>query len=176
MDEIKFVPRSQKNIETLLNQNSKSKGWFIFYFLFFLFFVYCVVAGGGYWFFIVKEQFNVTKKIQALDSSNQNYYPSSDLNQSLFNVSNLVETYYNPTDVISSIESNYVAGSKVLSVSYNKINKIINISMVSPSINDITSQIGKFNALPLIESSSFSTVSADKDNNGFAFTVEIKLK
>lgn len=176
MDDIKFVPQSQKNLENLLNPNTKGRGLFVVYLLSILFLIYCSVAGGMYWFFIVQEQSSVTKKIQELDNSNQAYYPSADLNQSLFNVSNLIETYYNPTEAIKSIESTYVSGSKVLSLSYNKINKVVNISMVAASINDITSQAARFNSLPLVASSSFSAVSAYNDGAGFAFTVEIKLK
>lgn len=176
MDEIKFVPQSQKNIENLLNQNNKGKSFGIIYLLCVLFFVYCAVSGGGYWFFVVQEKSNITKKIQELDNSNQKYYPSTDLNQSLFNVSDLIANYYNPTNAIKSIESNYVSGSKVLSLSYNKINRVVNISMVALSINDITTQAGRFNSLPLVASSSFSEVSAYNDGAGFAFSVEIKLK
>lgn len=176
MDEIKFVPQSQKNLENLLSKSNKAKNFGVIYVLGVFFLIYCVISGGGYWFFIFQEKSNIKNKIQELDQSNQKYYPSADLNQSLFNVSNLIQTYYNPTDAIKSIESSYVPGSKVLNLSYNKINKVVNISMVALSINDITTQASRFNSLPLVASSSFSEVSAYNDGNGFAFSVEIKLK
>lgn len=176
MDDIKFVPQSQKNIEDLLGQKNKGKNWGGLYVLIILFLIYCAIAGGSYWFIIVNEKSNVTKKIQELDKSNENYYPSSDLEQSLFNVSNLVEKYYNPTEAIRLIESTYVPGSKVLSLSYNKINKAVNISMVVASFNDITGQTVRFSSLPPVEKASFASVSAYNDGTGFAFTAEIKLK
>lgn len=176
MDSIKFVPQSQKNIEQLEELKSKDKGNNLIYILVLFFVIYIAITVGGYWIFVVQEKNKVTKAIQDLDSTNSQYYINNDLEQGLFNIVDLIENSYTPTIAIKEIESAYVLGSKVSSFSYNKTGKIVNISMTVPSINDVTKQIEAFNKLQAVSGSSYSAVSSDSSDSGFAFGVEIILK
>lgn len=177
MDSIKFVPQSQKNLEQLEDSKSKSNGIGLIYILIILFTIYSGVTSGAYWFFVVQEQNRVTKTIQDLDNVNQTYYIDTNLEQGLFNISDLIQQAYDPTAAIKAIESVYVLNSRVTALSYNKNTKKINISMTVASINDVTKQISNFNQLSsVVSNASFSSVNADNENRGFSFVVEISLK
>jgi hypothetical protein len=175
MDSIKFIPKSQKNLEDLVELKSQDKGHGLIYILFTLFLVYTVVVAGSYWYFIVQEKNKVTKAIEELDSTNKSYYITNNLEQDLFNISNLIENDYAPVGVIKSIESAYILGSNVSSFSYNKLGKTININMKLPSLNDITKQVAAFRNLPVVGIVNLSPVTSD-DVGGFSFSIEIILK
>jgi hypothetical protein len=176
MDRIAFVPQSQKRINSLNNFNSKGKNNGVVYTLVVLFLIYSLSVGGVYWLFIVQEKNKVTEAIQALDSVNAQYYIGADLEQSLFNIKDLKDNSYDATVAIAEIESSYVAGAKISSFSYIKKGKIISIAMSVPSMNDVTTQIDKFNKLKSVSKSSYSAISSSDSKGGFLFTVEIILK
>lgn len=176
MDNIKFVPQSQKNLDQLEEFKAKKNGNNLIYILITLFIIYSTLTGGGYWFFVVQEQNKVTKAIQDLDSTNSQYYINNDLEQDLFNIVDLIDKYYDPTIAIREIESAYVSGAIVTSFSYSETGKIINMAIVVPSLNDVTSQIDNFNKLESVATSNYSIVSANNEETGFSFGVEIILK
>jgi hypothetical protein len=176
MDSIKFVPQSQKNLEQLEEYKTKKNGNSLIYILVSLFVVYSIVIFGVYWFFVVREQNRVDKAIQDLDSVNSQYYINDDLEQGLFNIMDLIDKYYNPAIAIKEIESAYVPGAIVTSFTYSKTSKIINIAMLVPSINDVTSQIDRFNQLESVSASDYSLLSVDNEGTRFSFGVEIILK
>lgn len=176
MDNITFVPQSQKNLDELNGIHSNKKGDNLIFVLVILFIIYTTIVLGVYWFFVVRERARIDEAIQELDSINSQYYISSDLDQGLFNVSDLINKFYNPITAIKEIESAYVPGSSVSSFNYSKIDKIINISMKVPSINNVTEQIERFNKLNSVKSSSYSALSSDDRGVGFSFGIEIILK
>jgi hypothetical protein len=175
MDSIKFIPKNQKNIEELVEFRSKEKGQRFIYILFSLFLIYTVIVVGAYWYFVVQEKNKVFKAIDRLDSNNKNYYITDNLEQDLFNISDLINNFYDPVVAIKSVESAYVDGTNVSSFSYNKLNKSINIAMTAPSINDTTKQVSELKNLPIVSLVNLSAVSASGDNR-FSFNLEIILK
>lgn len=175
MDSIKFIPKNQKNIEELVEFRSKDKGQRFIYILFSLFLIYTVIVVGAYWYFVVQEKNKVVKAIDRLDSNNKNYYITDNLEQDLFNISNLIENDYNSVNTIKSIESVYTPESSVSSLSYSKVTKTINISMTTSSLNNITKQVDLLRNLPVVSIVNLSPVTSD--NLGiFSFSIEIILK
>ncbi|MEX0597971.1 MAG: hypothetical protein WD512_15890, partial [Candidatus Paceibacterota bacterium] len=142
-----------------------------------LFFIYSGVVGGTYWFFIVWEQTKITKAIEDLDSANTNYYISDNLEQGLFNISDLIQNYYDPLLAIKSIESAYIPGSSVSNFSFDKISKSITIAMSVASNNptDATKQVTAFKSLPLVNIVNYSAITS-VDSAGLSFSIEIILK
>jgi hypothetical protein len=175
MDSIKFIPKSQKNLEELVTLQSKDKRQGLIYILFALFIVYTVVVVGSYWYFVVQEKNKVTKAIEELDSTNEAYYITDNLEQDLFNIASLIENDYDVVEVIKSIESAYLIGVNVSSFSYSKLGKTININMKLPSLNDITRQVDAFKELPVVGIVNLSPVTSD-DLGDFSFSIEIILK
>lgn len=175
MDSIKFIPKSQKNLEELVEFKAKDKGQKLIYILFALFILYTIVIAGFYWYFVLQEKNKVIKAIEELDSTNQPYYTTNNLEQDLFNISNLIENDYDSVNSIKAIESVYISGSSVSSLSYNKITKTINISMTASSLNDITRQVDLFKNLPVVAIVNLSPVTSD-DLGSFLFNIEIILK
>lgn len=175
MDSIKFIPKSQKNLEELVGFKAKDKGQELIYILFALFILYIIIVVGFYWYFVIQEKNKVTRAIEELDSSNKNYYITDNLEQDLFNIADLIKKNYNPLNAIKSIEAVYVPGASISSLSYNKIDKIITISMKAASLNDVTTQVTAFKNLPIVNIVNLSPVSSD-DSRGFSFSVEIILK
>jgi hypothetical protein len=175
MDGIKFIPKNQKNIEDLIESNVKGRGFGLIYFLSILFIIYVILILGAYWYFVILDKNKVIREIEKLDSTNQKYYITDNLDQHLFNISDLIDNYYDPVKAIKFIESVYLPGSSVSAFSYNKIDKSINISMTTLTLNDTTKQVSAFQNLPIVQNANLSTVQSDKDN-GFSFNVQIILK
>lgn len=175
MDNITFIPKNQKNLEKLVSLNNKNKGAWLVYFLLALFLIYIGVVAGSYQYFIVREKNKVTKSIEELDKVNSSYYLTENLEQDLFNISNLIENDYNPVNTIKSIESVYTPESSVSSLSYSKVTKTINISMTTSSLNNITKQVDLLRNLPVVSIVNLSPVNSD-DLGRFSFIIEIILK
>jgi len=170
MKSIEFIPKNQKRL------NPKAKKDSLIYALLTLLLLYTTVIGMSYWLFVLQEKNELTNSIQELDTRNSKYYMTNNLDQDLFNVANLISKFYDPVPVVQSIELSYVLGADISKFSYNKLKKSINISMMVPSINDITKQVVAFQASSLVKTVNTSAVTSQKDNTGFTFNIEILLK
>lgn len=175
MDTIKFIPKNQRNLEQLDELNSKSKDNTLIYILGGFFLVYIGIVGFVYWFFVVQEKAKITQAIEKLDNANSSYYITTDLDQGLFNIADLINNSYDSIEAIKSIESAYIPGSVVSQFSYDKVNKEISMAMSTSSFINATKQIDSFKALPLISNVTFSALSSDGSGK-VSFTVQIKLK
>lgn len=169
MKNIEFIPKNQKVLNPRIKQDP------LVYMLLTLLIVYISIVGSSYWLFLVQEKNKITQNIQVLDTKNKDYYRTNNLEQDLFNITNILSKSYDPTPVIKAIESAYVPGADISKLSYNKVKKSINISMTVPSLGDTTKQVTTFEKLPLVSVVNTSAVSAQKDN-GFTFNIEILLK
>jgi len=145
--------------------------------LFFLFIVYVVTIGVVYWFTIFNEQSRLRQSIDVIDAENYVYYPEGDLEQYLYNLNDLIINNYNPMPVIKSIESSYIANSRVDNFVYSKSDKSISFTMIVPSIADATLQVQKFKDIKELANSNvdFSDSNTIPDSSEISFDVRIKL-
>lgn len=176
MDSFSFIPTNQKNIGEVSSKNIYTKDVKIIIWLIVIFVVYILTIGIFYWMVVFREQDRLKQEISNLDSSILNYYPKGDVEQLVFNFNDIIDKNYDPIKVIKSIESAYLPNSKVRTFVYKKQEKIINISMSVPAVNDLTSQVQKFKSIPEIASVDFSSYNTVKGEYKATFEVMIKLK
>lgn len=172
MNYISFIPENQKNIYLSVNKSNKFIIWLVG-----LFIIYIVSIGASYWFVLLREQSKIDALIAELDEKNSSYYPKDiNIEQTLFNLNDLINNSYDPIPVVNSIESAYLPNAIISNFIYNKTNKIISISMNVPSINDVNSQIQKFSSIEGVSKVDFNSINSSKENSQVLFGVEIKLK
>jgi len=174
MDNIQFIPTKQKNIYSGLGKG-KNNGIIISFVI--LFIVYIGSIASIYWFVLLKEQSKIANMITELDSKNSTYYPKGlSLEQTLFNLNDIVNNAYNPIPVIKNIEAAYLPNATVTSFVYNNTNKIISISMQVPSITDVSVQVQKFNSIQGVIKVDSNSIDSSTNNSRVSFGVEIRLK
>lgn len=171
-NKITFIPDKQKNIYLRVNKNNKVIIGFIV-----LFVIYILLVGLFYWFFLLREQSKIDNLISELDSKNSVYYPKGlSLEQTLFNLNDIVNNAYNPIPVITNIESAYLPNSVVSSFFYNKTNKIITIAMQVPSLTNVSAQVQKFSLIDGVAKVDSNSIESSINNSLVSFGVEIRLK
>ena len=177
MESFQFIPTSQKNIDQIAQKKSYNIDSRVIVWLIFLFIVYVVTIGVVYWFVIVNERAKLRQSIDMIDVENYSYYPEGDLEQELYNFNDLIVNVYNPMPVIRSIESSYIANSRVENFVYSKTDKSISFTMIVSSIADATLQVQKFKDIKELANSSvdFSDSTTVPDSSDISFDVRIKL-
>lgn len=176
MEKFNFIPINQKNIDQLTQSKEDNKFTSIIKLFIVLFIIYVITLISLYWFFVIQEKSKLVKSIGELDALNYQYYPKGNLEQSLFNINNLIVNFYDPNIVIKSVESSYIPNSNIDKFVYNKSNKTINIYMTVNSISDVTAQVEKFKAIDKVSNVNFSSTSSKNKNEGVSFDVTILLK
>lgn len=175
MESFQFIPTSQKNIDQLISKKSSNLDSKVINWLIMLLIIYIIVVGVIYWLTIINEESKLKQKINIIDDKNLEYYPKGDLEQTLFNLNDLVYNVYNPISVIKSIEAAYIPNSRVKSFVYSKMNKSINFIMVVPSISDVTIQVQRFKEIKGITNVDFTSSNTVSGSSEASFNVTIRL-
>jgi hypothetical protein len=176
MENIHFIPQNQKNIGNLTYKSKYNKNKFIIVNLIVIFVFYCLIAGVIYWYFVLQNIDKLKQSISNIDSTNSQYYPKGgELEQVLFNITDIVKNAYNPINVIKAVESNYISNSSISSFSYNKSEKFINIAMTVPTYNDVTLQVQKFSSIKGVSKVDFSSVNNLGKGQEVSFEVKVLL-
>ena len=177
MDTISFIPSNQKNLNGLNEDNFTSRPYISTFILMGVFLlIYALIVGGGYWFFIAQKKSTIVESIASLDSQNSNYYPKGDLEQSFFNIVDIIQNRRDINTVIQSIESTFIPNLKVNNLVYTKKNNTSLLSAVAPTINDVTTQVELINALPEVLPSELPPIAKLTENAGESFNFIINLK
>ena len=175
MENIHFIPQNQRNIGSLVDK-SYNKNRIIITNLIIIFIFYCLILGGIYWYFVLQNIDKLKQSISNIDSTNSQYYPKGgELDQVLFNITDIVNNNYNPINVIKALESNYIANSSISAFSYSKSSKSINIAMIVPSYSDVTLQVQKFSSIEGVSKVDFSSVNNLGKGQEVSFEVKILL-
>lgn len=175
MESFQFIPTSQKNIDQLISKKSSNLDSKVINWLIMLLIIYIIVVGVIYWLTIINEESKLRQAITLIDVKNSVYYPKGDLEQTLFNLNDLVYNVYNPISVIKSIEAAYIPNSRVKNFVYSKMNKSINFIMVVPSISDVTIQVQRFKEIKGITNVDFTSSNTVSGSSEASFNVTIRL-
>lgn len=177
MDNISFIPANQKNIngQVLPYSNSKPYSTTFMWITIFLV-IYGIVVALGYWFFIAERKSMITEKITDLDSQNANYYPQGNLEQSFFNITDIIQKRRDINKIIQSVEATFIPNLRVKNIVYIKKNNTLLLSAVAPTISDVTTQVAAINKLPEILPSDAPSIEQLENNEGASFNLIINLK
>lgn len=148
MDTVSFIPQNQKNINEEKSSKFLSKPYMsTLVVMTICLFIYASVVIGLYWVFIMQPKSLVNEQTLVLDGQNGKYYPSGDLEQNIFNVSDIIQKRNDISSIIQSIEATYVPNLRVQNISYTKANNTIILVATVPTIEDVNTQVQAINRL-----------------------------
>lgn len=176
MDTITFIPENQKKSSSYVV--SKPKDIYKFIILRFSLFllIYFIAIIVIYFVVVVGQRSKLTAEIKDVDTIGSTYYPKGDFVQSFFNINDVITKSLDPSESIRQIESAYIPNSRVNSIIYDKTKKTINLSMVVPYINDVSTQVKAFADINIVSKVDFTSTSTLQDNSGVLFEAIIVLK
>lgn len=176
MDTITFIPDNQKQVGPYVANKPKDiyRSMLLRFGTFLL--IYFISLLAIYFIVVVGEKSKLTSAIKDVDVTGAIYYPKGDFVQSLFNINDIISKSFNPSDSITQIESAYIPNSRVNSMIYDKAKKTINLSMVVPYINDVSTQVKSFGEIPIVAKVDFASTNTLQDNSGVVFEAIIVLK
>lgn len=148
MDTVSFIPQNQKNINEQKSSKFLSKPYrSTLFWMTMCLFVYGSVVIGLYWIFVMRPKSLLNEQILVLNGQNGQYYPSGDLEQNIFNVSDIIQNRNDISSIIQSIEATYVPNLRVQNIAYTKTNNTITLVATVPTIEDVNTQVQAINRL-----------------------------
>jgi hypothetical protein len=177
MDKISFIPAAQKGVSGYVaNDNAQSVykkyaigiGVIGFIYLGMLIFVY--------WNSLVRKEIMIKKDLAELDITSQSIYPAQNIEQAIFNVSDVISKDYNIIQSIEAIEQVYQSNLVMSSFSYAKESKLLTISATISDFESVVAQVEAISKVSMVAKIDFSNLSVDSNNNQVSFDMIINLK